>query len=147
MRGSEVWLEVLVTPSNRLREVIGELNAVIAVMLRLSKTSKPLKTWSGRRGSNPRRPAWEQVRLFNLKDLCVSDALLRLKQASPNQQHPQQALLIKVQTRYVVCPYRYQFAKLSWDRNSNGSRWRASRKPKGVLREFLRSQFTSERHI
>jgi len=85
VRGSEVWLEVLVTPSNRLREVIGELNAVIAVMLRLSKTSKLLKTWSGRRGSNPRRPAWEQVRLFNLKDLCVSDALLRLKQASPNQ--------------------------------------------------------------
>src|SRR6266700_1014090 len=32
-----------VTPSNRLREVIGSLK----------------KRWSGRRGSNPRRPAWE----------------------------------------------------------------------------------------
>ena len=116
-----------------------------AAMLRLSKTTKQLKTWSGRRGSNPRRPAWEQVRLFNLKDLCVSDALLRFKQASPNQQHPQQALLIKVQTRYLVCPYRYPFAKHSWARNSNGSRSSASRKPRGVLREFLRSQFTSER--
>lgn len=86
-----------------------------------------------------RMPAYIQVRLFNLKDLCVSDALLRLKQASPNQQHPQEALLIKVQMRYVVCPYRYQFAKHSWVRNSNGPRCSASRKPKRVIRGLLRS--------
>ena len=79
--------------------------------------------------------------------VTVSDALLRLKQASPNQQLPQQALLIKVQMRYIVCPYRYQLAKHSRARNSNGSRSSASRKPKGVLREFLRSQFTTELYI
>jgi hypothetical protein len=87
----------------------------------------------------------EQVRLFNLKDLCVSNALLRLKQASPNQQHPQQALLIKVQTRYIALSLSMPIAKHSWAKNSKGSRWNASRKPIGVLREFLRSQFTSER--
>lgn len=52
----------------------------------------------------------DQVRLFNLKDLCVSDALLRLKQASPNQQYPPTSPTNKVQTRYIVCPDRYQFA-------------------------------------
>jgi hypothetical protein len=28
-------------------------------------------TWSGRRGSNPRRPAWEITRRLEIKDFCV----------------------------------------------------------------------------
>jgi len=31
--------------------------------------SKLLKRWSGRRGSNPRRPAWEVTRHFNFRHL------------------------------------------------------------------------------
>jgi hypothetical protein len=31
---------------------------------------KLLKTWSGRRGSNPRRPAWEAVRRLSLQTLA-----------------------------------------------------------------------------
>src|SRR5262245_38003663 len=30
-----------------------------------------LKTWSGRRDSNPRRPAWECARRLKTKDNCV----------------------------------------------------------------------------
>ena len=40
--------------------------------------SKLLKRWSGRRGSNPRRPAWEQVGWMCLQQLSVSGALYRL---------------------------------------------------------------------
>jgi integrase len=29
------------------------------------------KRWSGRRGSNPRRPAWEPVRRLKTKNICV----------------------------------------------------------------------------
>src|ERR1039457_7234274 len=32
------------------------------------------KRWSGRRDSNPRRPAWEAIRMLNLNHLCVSVA-------------------------------------------------------------------------
>src|SRR3954468_10204658 len=39
---------------------------------------KLLKRWSGRRGSNPRRPAWEQVGWMCLQQLSVSGALYRL---------------------------------------------------------------------
>ena len=43
-----------------------------------SDFSKLLKRWSGRRGSNPRRPAWEQVGWMCLQQLSVSGALYRL---------------------------------------------------------------------
>ncbi len=46
--------EVAVAPG-----VIGELNGVIGVKLTTLRSPKLLKRWSGRRGSNPRRPAWE----------------------------------------------------------------------------------------
>ena len=34
-----------------------------------SKVARLLKRWSGRRGSNPRRPAWEVTRHFNFRHL------------------------------------------------------------------------------
>ena len=37
--------------------------------------------WSGRPGSNRRRPAWEKVRQLYLKHLFVSETLIRLTQA------------------------------------------------------------------
>jgi hypothetical protein len=40
--------------------------------------AKSLKRWSGRRGSNPRRPAWEQVGWMCLQQLSVSGALYGL---------------------------------------------------------------------
>ncbi len=39
---------------------------------------KLLILWSGRRDSNPRRPAWEQVGWMCLQQLSVSGALYRL---------------------------------------------------------------------
>jgi hypothetical protein len=62
-------------PASQLREVIGEnskrFNAVIAVRCKTSRISKYLKTWSGRRGSNPRRPAWELGQKLQINNLLV----------------------------------------------------------------------------
>ena len=71
MRNSEVWLEGVAAPSSRLREVIGELKAVIAVRSNSMVASKSLKTWSGRRDSNPRRPAWEYALPLKIENLCA----------------------------------------------------------------------------
>jgi len=131
-------------PSNRLREVIGELIAVIAVILRFSKASKLLKTWSGRPGSNRRRPAWEKGRQLYLKHLFVSETLIRLTQAlavsttsflqpcnrGTNEVHPN-VLLASI-----------QLPSIPRARNDNGSRWRASHQPRGLNLEFLQLQFT-----
>ena len=46
--------------------------------MRKMMTSKLLKTWSGRRDSNPRRPAWEASGWLCLQRFSVSGALYRL---------------------------------------------------------------------
>src|ERR1700689_5681373 len=56
---SQVWLEGAANTLQPTPRGDRELKAVIALTLRLSKFPKSLKTWSGRRGSNPRRPTWE----------------------------------------------------------------------------------------
>ena len=65
---------------------------------------KLLKRWSGRWGSNPRRPAWENVTSLCLQHLGVSDALFRLSQVSLYQSFPLRTLLIEVGSRYIVPP-------------------------------------------
>jgi hypothetical protein len=45
-----------------------KLKAVIALTLTLVTCPKLLKKWSGRRGSNPRRPAWESPRRLIIQD-------------------------------------------------------------------------------
>ena len=37
-----------------------------------ARSYKWLKTWSGRRGSNPRRPAWEDDRKLQTKNIAFS---------------------------------------------------------------------------
>ena len=49
-----------------------------SLLFRVSESRKLLILWSGRRGSNPRRPAWEQVGWMCLQQLSVSGALYRL---------------------------------------------------------------------
>ena len=44
-----------------------ELIAVIAVTPETEEVPKSLKTWSGRRDSNPRRPAWESQPKLKIK--------------------------------------------------------------------------------
>jgi hypothetical protein len=79
------------------------------------------------------------------KDLSVSVVLVRLKQALAKSA----TSLFSLSNRGTnVVHSRTSAASISlrdilWARNSNGSRCSASREPIGVLREFLRSQFTS----
>ena len=97
-----------------------------------------LNTWSGRPGSNRRRPAWEEVGQLYLKHLFVSETLIRLTQAlavsttslleppnrGTNEVHPN-VLLASVNLRNIL-----------WAGNTNGSRYSASHCrfwPKGCL--------------
>src|SRR5215210_2656029 len=50
----------------------------IVPLISASEFRNLLILWSGRRGSNPRRPAWEQVGWMCLQQLSVSGALCRL---------------------------------------------------------------------
>ena len=40
----------------------------------LAGASKLLKTWSGRRGSNPRPTAWKFTRVLKIKNICADGA-------------------------------------------------------------------------
>ena len=105
---------------------------------------KLLILWSGRPGSNRRRPAWEKGRQLYLKHLFVSETLIRLTQAlavsmtsflqpcnrGTNEVHPN-VLLASI-----------QLLNIPWARNDNGSRWNASHQPRGLNLEFLQQQFT-----
>ena len=105
---------------------------------------KLLILWSGRPGSNRRRPAWEKVRQLYLKHLFVSETLFRLTQVlavsmtsflqpcnrGTNEVH-QNVLLALI-----------QLPNIPWVRNDNGSRSSASHQPRGLNREFLQQQFT-----
>ena len=100
--------------------------------------------WSGRPGSNRRRPAWEKVRQLYLKHLVVSETLIRLTQAlavsttsflqpcnrGTNEVHPN-VLLASI-----------QLPNIPWATNNNGSRWSASQQPRGLNFEFLQPQAT-----
>ena len=109
------------------------------------KIPKLLKRWSGRRDSNPRRPAWEHGTSLCLQHLRVSDALFRLRQVSPYQSFPGLTPLIEVGSRYIVvclipCLMLHPMAI-----NNNGPRWNASHQPIGVKSEFPQRQYTPPR--
>ena len=105
---------------------------------------KLLILWSGRPGSNRRRPAWEKVRQLYLKHLFVSETLFRLTQVlavsmtsflqpcnrGTNEVHPNVLLASVI------------LQNIPWARNDNGSRWSASHQPRGLNLEFLQQQFT-----
>src|SRR4051812_36018921 len=97
---------------------------------------KLLILWSGRPGSNRRRPAWECVTSTNLNNLRVSDALSRLSQVSPNQSFLVSTLPIKVGSRYIVIHSYLVFVWHLMATNNNGPRWNASHRPKGVKIEL-----------
>ena len=62
-----------------------ELIAVIAVTPETEEVPKSLKTWSGRRDSNPRRPAWEAgiLPLNYSRKLVFSATCLKAKTLEP----------------------------------------------------------------
>jgi hypothetical protein len=82
---------------------------------------------------------------MDLKDLSVSGILFRLKQALAKSATSLFSLsnrgtnVVRAKILNASIPLR----DILWAINSNGSRCSASREPIGVLREFLRSQFTS----
>jgi hypothetical protein len=103
---------------------------------------KLLKRWSGRRGSNPRRPAWEYVTSTYLQHLGVSDALSRLSQVTPNQSFLLSTLLIKVGSRYIVIHSYLVFVWHPLAINNDGPRATASHRPIGVKIEYFQQQYT-----
>src|SRR5262249_44857490 len=107
--------------------------------------SNLLKRWSGRRDSNPRRPAWEHVTSLCLQHLRVSDALFRLRQVSPYQSFPGLTPLIEVGSRYIVFPLIPCLMLHPMAINNNGPRWNASHQPIGVKSEFPQRQYTPPR--
>ena len=74
---------------------------------------KLLKRWSGRPGSNRRRPAWEFVTPLNLQHFRVSGASSRLSQVSLNHHSTDQNLLIEAQSRYTALAFVPRFAQHS----------------------------------
>ena len=98
--------------------------------------------WSGRRDSNPRRPAWETGTLLCPQHLRVSDALFRLTQVSPYQSFPVLTLLIEVGSRYIVFVLVPCFVLHPMVINNNGPGWNASHRPIGVKSEFSQRQYT-----
>ena len=109
-----------------------------------SDLPKLLILWSGRPGSNRRRPAWEEVGQLYLKHLFVSETLIRLTQAlavsttslfqppnrGTNEVHP------NVLLTWVNLP------NIPWAKYNNGSRATASHQPRGLNLEFLQQQST-----
>ena len=111
----------------------------------MGEACKLLILWSGRRDSNPRRPAWEHGTSLCLQHLRVSDALFRLTQVSPYQSFPGLALLIEVGSRYIVFCLIPCFVLHPMATNSNGPRVSASHRPIGVKSEFSQRQYTPPR--
>ena len=133
-------------PKNRSRKLLTltSIKARLKCHFPMSFSAKLLILWSGRPGSNRRRPAWEKVRQLYLKHLFVSGTLFRLTQVlavsmtsflqpcdrGTNEVH-QNVLLASI-----------QLLNIPWARNDNGSRCNASHQPRGLNLEFLQQQFT-----
>ena len=94
---------------------------------------KLLILWSGRPGSNRRRPAWEFVTPLNLQHFRVSGAFSRLTQVSLNHHSPDPNLLIEAQSRYIALAFVPRFARHS--RTISNRFWGGHRE--GILRPFL----------
>ena len=100
--------------------------------------------WSGRPGSNRRRPAWEKVRLLYLKHLFVSETLIRLMQAlavsTTSFLQPSNRGTNEVHPNVLLTSTHLQ--NIPWAKYNNGSRCTASHQPRGLNLEFLQQQFT-----
>ena len=108
------------------------------------RLSNLLILWSGRPGSNRRRPAWEKGRQLYLKHLFVSETLIRLTQAlavsTTSFLQPCNRGTNEVHSNVLLASI--QLPNIPWARNDNGSRSSASHQPRGLNIEFLQQQFT-----
>ena len=105
---------------------------------------KLLILWSGRPGSNRRRPAWEEVGQLYLKHLFVSETLIRLTQAlavsTTSLLEPPNRGTNEVHSNVLLASINLR--NIPWAIYNNGSRATASHQPRGLNLEFLQQQFT-----
>jgi hypothetical protein len=115
-----------------------------------------LKRWSGRRDSNPRRPAWEVTRHLNFRHVESAGVGLESTETPGKTAVHRERLLMECNWSAAVtsnvfsqqepCFLPATMASAtsnSHPTNANGPRWNASHRPNGVEIEFLQQQYTS----
>jgi hypothetical protein len=138
LMGHSVARERISSGAAQGQETRYEKNWRIAAMIGLCRAVVPVEgantliLWSGRRGSNPRRPAWEAMRHFNFKHLESAGVGLESTETpgktAVNRKRPLNGVQLECSAIHAISPARVLRPSSKSPAQSTGGEWRRVRR-------------------